>query len=99
MSFHEVWVDLPQGRVSALVGGAGPQLVVLPREYGRRWGRLHEQLAKRAVERLKIGCVCVGLGRTTWRDHRDFQECRLLRIQLVEDLSDSILESLETLHV
>ncbi|HLY59090.1 MAG TPA: alpha/beta fold hydrolase [Stellaceae bacterium] len=41
-------IELPSGRVEALIGGDGPALVVLPHEFGwLGWEPLHEILAKR----------------------------------------------------
>jgi pimeloyl-ACP methyl ester carboxylesterase len=41
-------IELPYGKVDALIGGDGPALVVLPHEFGQiGWGRLQERLAGR----------------------------------------------------
>jgi pimeloyl-ACP methyl ester carboxylesterase len=46
MSSTEVSLDLPQGRIDALVGGDGRTIVVLPHEIGRcGWGAFHDRLA------------------------------------------------------
>src|SRR4051794_28223301 len=48
MSSTEVSIDLPQGRIDALVGGDGHTIVVLPHEIGRYgWGAFHDRLAAR----------------------------------------------------
>jgi pimeloyl-ACP methyl ester carboxylesterase len=43
-------IDLPHGKVDALIGGAGPPLVILPHDFGSfGWGALHERLARRRL--------------------------------------------------